>query len=214
MLTSRIAVSVSPLRRCRTSSTAFIRSPPERIDNEGVGLGLAISKRLVDAMQGRLDVSSREGEGSHFELEVVLPIAEQIDESGATERDESDRKLTILVVDDDSISRLAATTLLRQQGHEVYEAENGALAIEMVHQQSFEVVLMDVHMPVMDGISATRQIRTDSDAAIAALPIIGLTASVMNDERENYIKSGMDAVVDKPIVIASLTRTIRHCLRS
>jgi signal transduction histidine kinase len=191
---------------------AFQQVSPERIINKGVGLGLAISKRLVDAMGGRLSVSSSEGKGTRFALEVELP---QVAEEQITpERTVSDtiQCYHVLLVDDDPINRLAVGSLLRQQGHQVMEAINGRLAIECMEEHRFDVVLMDVHMPEMDGVEATRAIRDNQDPQSATTPIIGLTASVMSDERQAYLEAGMDAVAEKPVVRETLLRTMVGCI--
>ncbi len=192
---------------------AFAQVAPERITNKGVGLGLAISKRLIDAMGGTLQASSNPGQGSRFELEVALPLmnatqamSEEID-LNATQR------YRILLVDDDPINRLAVGTLLRQQGHLIVEAENGLRALEWVGAEPFDVVLMDVHMPEMDGVEATRQIRASTDPQLAATAIIGLTASVMSDEQQAYLEAGMDAVAEKPVVREALLHTIARCVQ-
>jgi CheY-like chemotaxis protein len=117
-----------------------------------------------------------------------------------------------MLVDDDAINRLAVRTLLMQQGHTVVEAENGRDALEGLQQDDYDVVLMDVHMPVMDGLTATQQIRQSDNVRRAKTPIIGLTASVMSDEREQYLRLGMNAVVEKPIVIEQLLRQIENVL--
>jgi CheY-like chemotaxis protein len=94
----------------------------------------------------------------------------------------------------------------------VEEAENGHIALERLAEQSFDVVLMDVHMPQMDGVEATRAIRSSGDRVLANTAIIGLTASVMSDEKQGYLEAGMDAVAEKPVVRESLLRTIAHCV--
>ncbi len=192
---------------------AFAQVSPERITNKGVGLGLAISKRLIDAMGGALRVSSEAGKGSRFELEVELPlVAGEQREMQAIDL-EGIQPYRLLLVDDDPINRLAVGTLLRQLGHSVVEAEDGEQALERIQAHNFDVVLMDVHMPILDGVEATRRIRAAEDARKAAMPIIGLTASVMNDEREAYLEAGMNAVEEKPVVLESLLYTIAHCLQ-
>lgn len=189
----------------------FEQVNPERIANKGVGLGLAISKRLALAMGGDLTAISEGNRGSCFNLEVELPVVDsvrRIEPSG--NRNSLGRLLRILLVDDDRINRLAAYTLLKQLKHEVVEAENGEEAIACLHnQEKFDVVLMDVHMPVMDGVTATQIIRSDPDPHVASIPIFGLTASVMTDEKERYLAAGMNAVVQKPIVLEQLIDVIR-----
>ncbi len=188
---------------------AFYQSGTERVGNNGVGLGLAICKRLTDLMGGDLYVSSKLGEGSCFTFSAVLSVPEP----GAVPINTDEeltitRELSILLVDDNQINRFAARTLLEQAGHKVVEAENGEEAIEKNNAQRFDVVLMDIHMPVMDGVLATQAIR-GSDSAAREVPIIGVTASVMSDEKERYLAAGMNAVVAKPIVMNKLMKVIQ-----
>ncbi len=191
---------------------AFQQVAPERITNKGVGLGLAISKHLVDAMGGALTVSSVEGQGSRFSLELELPlVAESQPLQGEIDLGEI-QLFRVLLVDDDPINRLAVGSLLRQQGHSVVEAQNGLIALEHMAEQRFDVVLMDVHMPEMDGVEATRAIRAAADPQQADTAIVGLTASVMSDEQQSYLEAGMDAVAEKPVVRDTLVRTIARCV--
>ena len=197
--------------------------PPEKIDqifdafqqierysgnNRGIGLGLAICKRLTDMMQGQLSVSSTPGAGSRFSFEVTVPIAQH--SPRLTEPDHLTLKpYSILLVDDDRINRFAGRSLLEQAGQMVVEAENGQIAVDRSMAEAFDVILMDIHMPVMNGINATLAIRR-SNGKCRDTPIIGLTASVMSDEKENYIKAGMNAVVEKPIIAKKLLQTIQQ----
>jgi signal transduction histidine kinase/CheY-like chemotaxis protein len=201
-----------PADKLSTIFDAFQQVSPERITNKGVGLGLAISKRLVDAMGGSLTVSSVEGQGSRFRMEVELPLAAEPEAVAAKIDLGAAPVFRVLLVDDDPINRLAVGSLLRQQGYPVVEAENGRIALERMQEQRFDVVLMDVHMPEMDGVEATRQIRASADAQIAATAIIGLTASVMSNEQQSYLDAGMDAVAEKPVVRESLLRMIARCV--
>ncbi len=191
---------------------AFHQLKSDRSIKKGVGLGLAICKRLTDIMDGSLNVTSKSGEGSCFTFAVTLPVPEQNFRSEDNEgKFKTDLKLSILLVDDDAINRFSARTLLEQAGQKVVEAENGQVAIEKAKSQIFDVVLMDVHMPIMNGILATRAIREHSRNG-KQVPIIGLTASVMNDEKDLYLNAGMNAVVEKPVIIEKLLKTIQQLL--
>jgi signal transduction histidine kinase/CheY-like chemotaxis protein len=202
-----------PADKLSTIFDAFQQVAPERITNKGVGLGLAISKRLIDAMGGELTVSSVEGQGSRFQLKVALPLAAEAGADAAVIDLAAVTIFSVLLVDDDPINRLAVGTLLRQKGYPVVEAENGRLAIERMAEQRFDVVLMDVHMPEMDGVEATRAIRASADPLLAQTAIVGLTASVMSDEQQTYLDAGMDAVAEKPVVRESLLRMIAQCVK-
>jgi signal transduction histidine kinase len=184
----------------------------EMCRSKGVGLGLSICKRLTDIMDGCLQVTSELGKGSCFTFSTTLSVPkESYHLKNADEESKINRKLSILLVDDDSINLLLTRKLLEQAGHSVIEAENGQVAIEKAKSGSFDVILMDIHMPVMDGISATQIIRKENNK-YKQVQIIGLTASVMNNEKEFYLRVGMNAVVEKPIIIENLMKTIQQLL--
>ena len=215
----RLQVSVKdsgmgiPKGRLKEIFNSFHQLSADSIINKGVGLGLAICERLVSAMNGKLDVSSVEDEGSHFWFEVELPIIDASDNSSvATEQTESRQQFNVLLVDDDAINRLAASMLLKQAGHHVDMAIDGVDAIEKLTVTVYDIVLMDIHMPIMDGVEATKIIRSDPTLKNNQIPIIGVTASVMKDECERYLSIGMDAVVEKPIIAEKLMQTIQNAI--
>ena len=181
-----------------------------RIYNKGVGLGLPISKKIIDALGGKIKVESTVGEGSRFILDFFFPIAVIADEQ--EEKIETDIALpsiVILLVEDDKISQLAVKTWLIGKGHNVIVAENGKLAVDYLEKNKVDVILMDVHMPEMDGIQATKIIKAKG---LSDAPIIGMTASVMSDERVTYIAAGMDVLVEKPVKFDSLVNIIKEKL--
>ena len=191
---------------------AFHQLEPDIVKNKGVGLGLAICKRLADIMRGYLEVSSVPGAGSCFNFSMALPVPAENRSSKSSDTElEFNKILSILLVDDDAINRLAARTLLKQAGHKVIEAEDGQAAINKAKETGFDVILMDIHMPVMDGIAATKIIRENNEG-YRQVPIIGLTASVMANEKERYLAAGMNAVVAKPIVIKKLMKIIQKSM--
>lgn len=185
----------------------FQQLEPNRIYNKGVGLGLPICKKIIDAMNGKIKIHSVVGKGSNFTLDFVFPISEEVIKK--KEKIISNvllQPITILLVEDDQISRLAVTTWLTDKGHEIVIAENGKVAVEYLQQDDVDVILMDVHMPEMDGIQATKTIKENN---LSQAPIIGMTASVMNDERKSYIEAGMDVLVEKPVNFQSLMGIIK-----
>jgi PAS domain S-box-containing protein len=167
----------------------------------GTGLGLAISRRFVELMGGTMWVESTPGKGSVFAFN--LPFASQHEEltvdTGKTSVPAlaSLSGLRVLLVEDNELNRQLATKLLMRAGMEVSTANDGAEAVEAVKQRKFDAVLMDVQMPNMDGLEATRAIRRDP--ALAELPIIAMTANVMTGDRERCLAAGMSDYLSKPI---------------
>ncbi|GAB3449698.1 PAS domain S-box protein [Insolitispirillum peregrinum] len=182
----------------------------------GTGLGLAICKRLVDLMQGRIGCSSEPGKGSLFWFEVPVAIAAGDSRSGPETGKEGSRasrplmtmtqSLTILVAEDNPINQKVVRAMLERRGHRVVMVGDGRAAVEAVRTQVFDVVLMDMLMPDMDGLAATQAIR----ALGQTLPIIALTANVLQDERDRCLVAGMNAFLSKPISSAQLFETIEQ----
>lgn len=173
----------------------------------GTGLGLAICKRLIDTMGGIIEVSSRPGEGSTFKLKLPCQVA-AAGPAARTERAHQQRSGHVLVVEDNQVNRQVAEGLLQKLGMQVSLAENGAQAIEMVHAQHFDLIFMDMQMPVMDGLSATRALRAEG----CAIPIAGLTANAFASDRADCLAAGMDDFVSKPVTRAKLEETIARLL--
>jgi PAS domain S-box-containing protein len=175
----------------------------------GTGLGLAISKRLVEMMGGEIGVDSRLGEGSTFWFTVPLP------EAGPCEPDLIDTEieqacgLNVLLVEDTEANQELVTTILRAAGIEVDVASHGIEAIEAMKRKAYDMVLMDVHMPVLGGVEATRLIRGLGGLA-AETPIIALSANVMPEQVEEYRQAGMDAHLGKPINPRDMLAMINH----
>ncbi|MDP3491677.1 MAG: ATP-binding protein [Hyphomonadaceae bacterium] len=176
----------------------------------GTGLGLAISQCIARTMGGEIICSSVEGQGSTFRLEFDAPEAAPVEavvtEGGVLEG------VDILLVEDNPTNRLVAHTMLTRLGANVDEAEDGLLGVEAARRGSYDVILMDVQMPHMNGVDATRAIRGLVGPA-SQVPIIGLTANVMEHQRTEYLAAGMDGVVAKPISPAALITEIARLVK-
>jgi len=168
----------------------------------GTGLGLAISRKFAELMGGTLTVTSQVGKGSCFRVEIPVAPAEAV---AAMEKPALRRVVglapgtvppRILVVDDIATNRVLLRELLQSVGFEVAEASNGVQALEAVAQWSPHAVLMDMHMPVMDGYEATRRLKSTESGR--AIPVIAITATAFDDARQQVMASGVDAYLRKP----------------
>jgi len=174
----------------------------------GTGLGLAISRRIIGLMGGTLGVESVLGTGSVFTIEVPYQTA-LLHMAAPSEAEPivSERRLNVLVAEDVVPNQIMIEIVLGKAGHEVNVVENGALAVEAVQRGDYDVVLMDLQMPVMDGLEATRRIRALAGPA-NRVPIVALTANVMPDEIAACRAAGMQAHLAKPIDAAALIALI------
>ncbi|SPE39085.1 conserved hypothetical protein [Candidatus Sulfopaludibacter sp. SbA3] len=174
----------------------------------GTGLGLAISSRLVEMMGGRIWVDSEEGRGSVFHF--TLPL--RCGKSAPFRAENSDKvegsPVSILVAEDDAVSQDLVSALLRQEGHTVTVANNGFEALATLGRQSFDVILMDIQMPHVDGLQVTEEIRKQEKRTGVHVPIIALTAHAMKGDRARCLEAGMDDYVTKPIRPAELLAAI------
>jgi PAS domain S-box-containing protein len=171
----------------------------------GTGLGLAICKRTIELMGGAVGCDSRPGQGSTFWFEIVLPRAEALVEEAAAEAPAvPDAPLRMLLVEDVAVNRELIATLLAPFDVAIEMAENGLLAVEAMQRASFDLVLMDVQMPVMDGLTAVRTIRALPQASARSTPIIAMTANVLPEQVRKCLDAGMDDHLGKPISPAAL----------
>ena len=184
---------------------------------QGTGLGMAITKSLVDMMGGRITVKSEQGKGSEFTISLRFPIGEA--KTGQTPPAAKASAFTgkkLLVVEDNELNLEIASTLLKEAGFEVDTAENGKIAVEKVEAASadrYDLILMDIQMPEMDGYEATRRIRALPDTKKAALPIVAMTANAFEDDRKNALRAGMNGHIAKPLDIQKLFQVLSELLK-
>ncbi len=189
-------------------------SPARRY--QGAGLGLAIVRHLVEMMAGSYDVASEEGHGSVFTLriEFALPETRQAARHQAQADDAvAVRPLAILLAEDNPINQIYVQELLEMDGHEVVAAHTGRRALEALRKKRFDVILMDIQMPEMDGMEATRAIRADQSGDFdPCIPIIALTAHALKGDRETFLRAGMNDYLSKPVSPADLEAALSRAV--
>ena len=187
---------------------------------QGTGLGMAITKNLVDLMGGTITVNSKKGEGSHFEVILGFKIAKEEKEESLQEEKQSDNKpslalmgANLLCAEDNKLNAEILKELLRMQGATCKICENGKELVEVFEKSKpgdYDLILMDVQMPVMNGYEATAAIRNSSHPLAKTMPIIAMTANTFSEDIQNCLKVGMNAHVPKPVDMKVLEKTIQN----
>ncbi len=204
-----------PFEREQTSTTSGI---------QGTGLGLAITKNIVDMMGGSITVSSEVGKGTEFTVSVRFQIAKlagkasvhacEVQTEAPDEIDLIGKR--ILLVEDNALNQEIAVEILQDGGFIVDTADDGTVAVEKMRNAlhgQYDLILMDIQMPKMDGYEATRQIRRIEDPKIAHIPIIAMTANAFEEDKRSVLEAGMNAFLAKPIDIGKLFETLTSVLR-
>jgi CheY-like chemotaxis protein/HPt (histidine-containing phosphotransfer) domain-containing protein len=185
----------------------------------GTGLGVSISEQLIELMGGRLFVSSVPNEGSSFGFVAELehgPVVDLTEEEAFQEKLDLSalparmRPCRCLVVEDNPVNQRLVVKMLEVAGHQVTLAGNGREAVEAAARGGFDIVLMDVQMPEMDGLEATAAIRREAPIGAARVPIVAMTAHAMPGDRERCLAAGMDGYLSKPIRMTDLLRAVQQ----
>ncbi len=196
----------TPFERERTSTVSKI---------QGTGLGMAITKNIIDLMGGTIEVESQQGKGTEFTIRLSLPIEETAGEAERPAEQMSFSGVSVLLVEDNEINLEIASAILRQAGFAVDVAENGKVALEKVSASApghYQLILMDIQMPVMDGYAATRAIRALPDEALSHIPVLAMSANAFAEDVRAAKESGMNGHIPKPIDITIMMKTIAETL--
>ena len=204
-----------PFERERTSTVSKI---------QGTGLGMAITKNIVDMMGGTIEVESQKGVGTEFIIRLELRLQAEAgvaNEEGAKQHGHAEGVAEfagkrLLLAEDNELNREIACMLLSKYGFVIDTAENGQEAVDLVAASApdyYDLVLMDIQMPVMDGHEATRRIRSLKDKELAKVPVVAMTANAFDEDRKAAKECGMNGFISKPINMQEVVQALRMCLQ-
>lgn len=203
----------------KTIFEAFTRERTSTVSGtQGTGLGMAISKNLVEMMGGSISVESKEGKGSEFIVRIPCRIGESdntVVEAESAEADFTGKR--ILLAEDNEMNQLIAVEILKSAGFAIDIASNGVEAVEKMEQApagTYDVILMDIQMPVMDGYEAAKRIRAMEDQKKAEIPIIAVTANAFEEDRKIALEAGMNGHLAKPYDIDAIMKTLSELLKN
>ena len=181
---------------------------------QGTGLGMAIVKKLLDKMNGTISVTSEEGAGSSFVITIPFEIASQEDMAiPPVSQDNDIQGIRLLVAEDNELNAEIAKTILEEEGAEITIVGDGLQAVEQFKNSpadTYDAILMDVMMPVMDGITATKEIRAINRSDAKRIPIIAMTANAFKEDAQKCFEAGMNAHLAKPLNVKMLKQTIEE----
>jgi len=196
----------APFERERTSTVSR---------TQGTGLGMAITKRIVEMMGGDIQVATEKDKGTEFIVRLTFPIAAEKEDAEAARAAVDLAGKRLLLVEDNEVNRELAKMILLQSGFRVETAEDGRVAVDMVAASEpgyYDAVLMDIQMPVMDGYAATKAIRALENRALAATPIIAMTANAFKEDARAAEEAGMQGHITKPIKVDFMLETLQAVL--
>jgi CheY-like chemotaxis protein len=188
-----------------------------RTNYQGTGLGMSITKQFVEMLNGTIDVKSEKDVGTEFTVEIPFAMDPNVEESSV----QAPNELTlagykILLVEDNEINAEIAAEILENAGAEVTVAQNGRIAVDICarsEESCFDLILMDIMMPDMDGLTATRAIRSMERTDMQTIPVIAMTANAFAEDRKSAMEAGMNGYLTKPIDEATLVREIKAAFR-
>ena len=196
----------SPFERERVSTVSKI---------QGTGLGMSITKNILDMMGGRIEVVTEKGKGTEFIINVSFPIEKPEETKAESETAIRFDGLRALLVEDNAVNMEIANLLLTQAGFEIDMAENGRIAVDKVAASEdgyYDVILMDIQMPVMDGCSAARAIRSLPDPALSGIPIVAVTANAFREDIAVAEAAGMNGHIAKPLNVEEMLSTLKSVI--